>query len=217
MQIRGVIFDLDGTLGDTLPVCFQAFRNTFEQYLGQRFADSEIRAMFGPSEEGVLRKHLPDAWAQALETYLREYEQAHAGCTAPFTGIESVLQVLQARGKRLAIVTGKGRRSAEISTRMLGLDGYFDGMETGSPEGPRKPEAIRAVLARWKLAPAHVACVGDAPSDILAAKQEGLLALAAAWAGTAEVERLRACEPFTMFHTVESFAAWVQEHIAGVG
>lgn len=216
IRIRGMIFDLDGTLGDTLPVCFEAFRKTFQRYLGRRFDDREIRAMFGPSEEGVLRKALPDVWTEALETYLREYERAHVNCQVPFAGIESVLKMLQARGVRLAIVTGKGRRSAEISARVLGLNDYFHIMETGSHDRPVKPEGIRAVLAGWLLSPSDVAYVGDAPSDIVAAKQEGLLALAAAWAETAEEERLRQLGPYAMFRTVESFAVWVDKHVEGI-
>ena len=57
-----MIFDLDGTLGDTIPVCIQAFQRTFHRYLGQQFTAQDIIAMFGPSEEGMLRRHLPHTW-----------------------------------------------------------------------------------------------------------------------------------------------------------
>jgi len=209
-SLRGVIFDLDGTLGDTLPVCFEAFRATFDRYLGRRFEDREIRAMFGPSEEGVLRQQLPAQWEEALEMYLREYERAHLGCTEPFPGLVAVLETLQARGLRLAVVTAKGRRSAEISARALRLDGYFEIMETGSQEGGVKGDRIRAVLARWRFQPDEVAYVGDAPSDVVVARQEGLVPLAAAWAETTDVGRLVEREPAALFRTVASFAAWAE-------
>jgi len=209
-RLRGVIFDLDGTLGDTLPVCFAAFRATFVHYLGRRFEDREIRAMFGPSEEGVLRNALPEKWEEALEMYLREYERAHRDCTEPFPGLVAVLETLRARGMRLAVVTAKGQRSALISARTLRLDGYFDSMETGSHEGSRKGDSIRAVLGRWQLSPAEVAYVGDAPSDVVVARQEGLVPLAAAWAATTDVARLAERGPAALFSTVASFAAWVE-------
>jgi phosphoglycolate phosphatase-like HAD superfamily hydrolase len=59
MSLQGVIFDLDGTLGDTLPVCFAAFRETFRHYLGREYSDREIRAMFGPTEEGIIQRMIP--------------------------------------------------------------------------------------------------------------------------------------------------------------
>ncbi len=205
-----MIFDLDGTLGDTLPVCFAAFRATLAHYLGRHFEDHEIRAMFGPSEEGVLRRVVPARWEEALETYLREYERAHRACTAPFPGLITVLDTLRARGRRLAVVTAKGQRSAEISARVLGLDGYFEIMETGSHDGSVKGDRIRAVLARWAIPPGEVAYVGDAPSDMVVAHQEGLVPLAAAWAGTTDVARLVEREPAALFPTVASFAGWVE-------
>jgi phosphoglycolate phosphatase-like HAD superfamily hydrolase len=204
-----MIFDLDGTLGDTLPVCFAAFRATFARYLGRRFEDDEIRAMFGPSEEGVLRRALPAQWEEALEMYLREYERAHRRCTEPFPGLVGVLDTLRARGRSLAVVTAKGRRSAEISARALRLEGYFEIMETGSQDGSVKGDSIRAVLARWRLPPPEVAYVGDAPSDMVAAHDVGLVPLAAAWAESTNVEQLLDHGPAVVFRTVESFAAWV--------
>jgi phosphoglycolate phosphatase-like HAD superfamily hydrolase len=208
-DLDGVIFDLDGTLGDTLPVCFAAFRATFAHYLGRRFEDHEIRALFGPSEEGVLRRALPAQWEEALEMYLREYERAHRECTEPFPGLVAVLDALRGRGLRLAVVTAKGRRSAEISARALRLGDYFECMETGSEQGVVKGDRIRAVLQRWGLPPARVAYVGDAPSDVVVARQEGLVPLAAAWAATTDVARLTEYEPAALFPTVASFAAWL--------
>jgi HAD superfamily hydrolase (TIGR01549 family) len=215
-RLRGVIFDLDGTLADTLPVCFAAFRRTFETHLGETFSDREIRAMFGPSEEGILRRRCPEGWPAALETYLREYERAHAALPAPFEGVEDILVDLERLGVRRAIVTGKGAGSAAISTRVLGLARHFDVIETGSGDGGVKPDRIRAVLARWELPAAAVAHVGDAPADIEAARGAGLVALAAAWAPAAEPERLGELVPDALFLTVASFAAWIEAY-AGNG
>jgi phosphoglycolate phosphatase-like HAD superfamily hydrolase len=212
-RLRGVIFDLDGTLADTLPVCFAAFRRTFETHLGETFSDREIRAMFGPSEEGILRRRCPEGWPAALETYLREYERAHTALAAPFVGIEDVLTALERLGVRRAIVTGKGAGSAAISSRMLGLAPHFDVIETGSGDGRIKPDRIRTVLGRWELPAAAVAYVGDAPSDIEVAREVGLVALAAAWAPTAEPERMGELVPDALFLTVASFAAWIEAHV----
>jgi phosphoglycolate phosphatase-like HAD superfamily hydrolase len=208
MQLRGMIFDLDGTLGDTLPVCFAAFRATFRRHLGRVLDDRTVHAMFGPSEEGIFRLQAPGDWRTALEIYLQEYERAHTRCPSPFEGMERILADLMHRGVRLAVVTGKGPRSAAISARVWQLYRYFDGVEARDTDRPVKSRGIHTVLDRWRLPPHQVAYVGDAPSDIDAARRTGLLAVAAAWAATADVERLRAREPVALFHSVESFAAW---------
>lgn len=210
MQLRGLIFDLDGTLGDTLPVCFAAFRATFQQHQGRVLDDAAIHALFGPSEEGIFRQQFPDDWRTAMGIYLREYERAHARCPRLFPGMEPALIALKRRGVRLAVVTGKGPRSAAISARVFQLYRFFDAIEAADTDRPVKTRAIHHVLARWGLDPRHVAYVGDAPSDIDTARQTGLLPVAAAWAPTAAAERLHARAPAALFRSVETFASWTE-------
>jgi len=216
MRLDGIIFDLDGTLGDTLPICYAAFRASLLQFVGRHYSDAEICALFGPSEEGVFQNVAPAQAEAALEMYLQAYEREHASCTAPFPGVDRLLAWLREHGVKQAIVTGKGPRSAAISLRRLGLSSYFDLVEAGSPEGAVKPAAIRAVLNAWNADPARVAYVGDAPSDIDAARQVGTLAIAAAWApaALATASELRARHPDATFTTVDAFVAWLDEQTA---
>ena len=67
MRLRGMIFDLDGTLTDTFSVCFLAFRETIQSALGRQPSDDEIYAYFGPSEEGMLQQWVPDRWESCLQ------------------------------------------------------------------------------------------------------------------------------------------------------
>lgn len=125
MGIRGVIFDLDGTLADTIPVCISAFRSTFERYSSRRWDEEEIKALFGPTEEGSCRRAVPDQWQGCLEAYLEAYEKAHADLTEPFPGIIDALRLLRERGVSAAVVTGKGPASALISLERLGLEQFL--------------------------------------------------------------------------------------------
>jgi beta-phosphoglucomutase-like phosphatase (HAD superfamily) len=59
MKIEAVIFDLDGTIANTLPLCIAAFRKSIEPLLQASISDEEIIATFGPSEEGTIRKLIP--------------------------------------------------------------------------------------------------------------------------------------------------------------
>ncbi len=215
-MIRGAIFDLDGTLGDTLPVCFAAFARVLGRRLGRAFADSEIRAMFGPSEEGILGGLCGDDREAAVAEYLREYRLAHAMCPRPFPGMREVLQMLRERGVELAIVTGKGARSARISLEIFGLEGVFPVVEAGSPAGGVKPQAMRRVLDRWPMPLSDVVAVGDSPSDIRSAARVGVASVAAAWAPGADAARLAACRPGRLFREVGELGAWLEEAVAPV-
>ena len=213
-MIRGIIFDLDGTLGDTLPLCVRAFRASIEPLTSRSLGDAEIIATFGPSEEGTIRQLVPDHYEQALAAYLHHYDAMHDLCPAPFPGIPELLQFLKSNGIRIAMVTGKGPHSTVISLERFGLTSFFEFVETGSPSGPVKAAGIAAVLDRWKdLSPDDVIYVGDAPSDITASRKAGIAVIGAAWAPTAEPEQLKAMQPDELFFTVREFREWVGSKI----
>ena len=208
-RLAGMIFDLDGTLVDTLPVAFSTFRSVVAEFTDRRFADEELIAMFGPSEDGILRRLFPDHWERCFERFVGEYAERHAGCSAPFRGIDVALDVLKRRGVRLAIVTGKAARTAAITLERVGIADYFDVVETGSPEGGVKPRAMRKILDAWRLSPRSVAYVGDAVSDIEAARAVGVVALGAAWGGTMPPAELEKAGADVVFTDVENFIRWL--------
>ncbi|HVT10978.1 MAG TPA: HAD-IA family hydrolase [Fimbriimonadaceae bacterium] len=209
MKVQGITFDFDGTLADTLPVCYAAFRSVFRRYLGREFSDEEIHDLFGPCEKGVLSRLMPD-WREPFAMYLQEYEASHGRCRQPFPGVPELLDALAAAGVRVAIVTGKGAESAAISLREVGLCDRFAIVEAGTPEGAVKADAIRRILDEWRLPPDLVAHVGDAPNDIRAAKETGLVALAAAWAPAVRLSALEAESPDALFSSVEGLRNWLE-------
>lgn len=209
IPLRGVVFDLDGTLGDTLPATFAAFRAVFAARLGRHFADREIRAMFGPDERGVFLRHLPHEADAALDDFLAEYERLQMRSAGPFDGVVTLLDTLRDRGVACAVVTGKGAQSADLTLRLLGLRDYFPIVEAGSPDGAVKEAGMRRVLERWGTDPAAVAGVGDAPSDVRCARAVGMHALAAAWAPATDAAALRSLEPDALFAHVREAHDWL--------
>lgn len=213
-RLAGVIFDLDGTLADTVPVCCAAYRHAFTEFVGRSYADEELAALFGPDEEGIIRTVLaghgqPEQWAACLRSYLATYAHLHDAALRPFPGVARALGLLQERAIPLAVVTGKGPRSAAISLDHLGLRPYFPLVEVGSPDGAIKPRSIRRVLQRWRAAPGQVAYVGDSPYDMQAAREAGVLPLGAAWAPHADGAALAAHAPRAIFTDLEQFVAWL--------
>jgi pyrophosphatase PpaX len=211
MKLRGVIFDLDGTLADTLGVCLEAFQETLQYYSGSSISLQELYPMFGPSEEGILRKLLPE-WAEgAYPRYLTSYERLHQNCTQPFAGIEGLLDELRRRGLRIAIATGKSIETAAISMRILGLNSRIDRLETGFIDRGDKPELIRRVLNDWGFSPDQVAYVGDIQSDMHAAEQVGVQPIGAAWAETSTLRSIEPKDGWVVFERVQDFSAWIAQ------
>lgn len=210
MQIDGMIFDLDGTLTDTFRVCFAAFREALRHVTGRTYSDEEILARFGPSEEGMLQRWVPDRWEECLRFYLAAYEREHRRMARTFPGVETALGLLKARGIRLAVVTGRGPHSTAISLAQFGLVPYFDSVETGAPEGAVKPRCIRRVVERWGVPAGRVAYLGDVPSDVEASRAAGVLPLAAAWEERSNAGALRALDPLAVFDTVPQFLRWIE-------
>ena len=209
MKFEAVIFDLDGTVADTLPLCIAAFKQSVEPMLGKEISEEEIIATFGPSEEGTIRKLIPMYEDAGVKAYLHHYKDLHYMCPHPFPGIKELLQALAVKGVQLAMVTGKGTHSAQLSLNQFGLTQYFKILETGSPDGPNKVNGIRSALNRMQVVPGNALYVGDAPSDIRYCKEVGIPIAAAAWASTADAAELQMLDPDWLFHSTDEFYNWI--------
>jgi phosphoglycolate phosphatase-like HAD superfamily hydrolase len=209
-RLGAVIFDLDGTITDTLPIAFSAFRAAIAEFSDRPFTDDELIGYFGPSEEGIFQRLVPSDWQRCFERYLDEYTKRHVVCSKPFAGIEDILVFLRQKGVRLAIVTGKSPRAVAITLRNVNIAHYFDALETGSAEAGTKPIAIQRLAARWGIEPSRVAYVGDAKTDMEAANTAGVLAVGAAWSPATNSKVLNESGAAVIFNEVESFEAWLR-------
>jgi phosphoglycolate phosphatase-like HAD superfamily hydrolase len=213
MKFKTIIFDLDGTIADTLPLCIAAFKKSIEPLLKAEISEQEIIATFGPSEEGTIRKLIPEHEEAGVQAYLHHYGQLHDICPVPFPGIVELLEFLKGKRIQLAMVTGKGIHSTSISLKKFGLEQYFEVLETGSVDGPNKVNGIRSVLSRLDGSKDESLYVGDAPSDILYCKEIGIPIAAAVWATTTNVMELERLNPDWLFYSVEEFKGWIIDYI----
>lgn len=209
-KIKAAIFDLDGTLANTLPLCIEAFRKSVEPLINRSISDAEIIATFGPSEEGTIMALAPNHYDKAVSDYLQFYESLHEMCPVPFNGIKEILEILKNKAVHISMVTGKGKYSTDISLKYFELTHFFEMIETGSPKGARKAEGIQLILDRLiDLKKEEIIYVGDAPSDIIASRKVGVPVIAAAWAETSEPEKLKELKPDELFYTIKDFKNWL--------
>jgi pyrophosphatase PpaX len=182
--IKAVIFDFDGTLADTLPVCFLAFDAVFREFDNREVTTEEIKAMFGPSETGIIRENLKNNnYDEAIELYYDIYRERHRNIVQNNEEINTLIRQLKTNGYKLGIVTGKARRSLDISLDCLGLNNIFDVIITGDDvEFPKPhPEGIYKALEHLNVSHKEAVFLGDSDADIMAGKQANVYTIGVQW------------------------------------
>ncbi|WNQ12371.1 HAD-IA family hydrolase [Paenibacillus aurantius] len=195
MRTKAVLFDFDGTLADTLPVIFHAFQTVFRRHDRREVSPDEIIGMFGPPEEGILRKELSHCGSleEAVKEFYHLYEENHTRLVRPSGDIRDLLAFLRDRSYRTAVITGKGRRTFEISARELGLSDAFDVTITGNDVEKAKPdpEGILRALDELGAAKEEAVFLGDSDADIAAGKAAGLRTYGVLWLPTTQASEFR--------------------------
>ncbi len=208
MALKAVIFDMDGTLGDTLPLCVEAYRRCTEEVTGRRPAAEEVTQYFGISDRGVLGGLLgmgADDPALPIGRFVKIYRELHHElCPAPFPGALEALRQLRAQGLLLGLISGKEAYTAEPTLDIFGMQGCFDWRAYGCPYLNIKEPSLRAALRHWELAADELVYVGDAPSDITHSRAAGVRIINAAWSPGAAAEEA-ACLALEPDYRLDSF------------
>jgi len=217
LRISCVIFDIDGTLTRTNELIFATFNHVARKYLHRTFQPPEIVAMFGPPEEGALAPLFgEESLPQVMDELCEFYRAHHHDLAELHPGIEEVLGFLKSRDIRLAVFTGKGKRTTSITLDAFGIAGYFDLVVSGNDVTKHKPdpEGILKVIRTFDLRPEEVLMVGDSLGDIKASHGAGVNMAAVLW-DSYDRERVRDAGADYVFDEVSDFLAWLRTHIHG--
>ena len=178
-----VLFDLDGTVVDTVELIVESFRYATSTVLGEVLPDEHIIAGVGRPLRAQMER-LSVAHAQELYDVYREYNhRRHDELIRGYDGIEEVLDALKAAGRRTGIVTSKSRDTTGMAFRAVGLEDRFDVVVTATDTTEHKPSPVplRLCLQRLGATAAGSIYIGDSPFDIQAGAAAGMTTAAVAW------------------------------------
>lgn len=181
---RFVLFDLDGTLIDTLNLYVRAVVQTL-QATGHNLLSLEEVLSLRLNSEPRLMAHFypPDEVEGAHRRFLKNYQELHARhFDGVYPGVDELLKSLRSRGLKLGIVTGKSRGAWAITREHARL-GAFDTLVFDDDVSAPKPdcEGLVKAMSNLSASPSDTIYVGDSVDDLEAATAAGTGFLAALW------------------------------------
>lgn len=192
---RAIVFDLDGTLVDSLPDIVWSFRAAFDDDGLPIPSDADVRALIGAPLEEMAAAFVDDAAAvrRVCDGYRRIYPQHFTDRTTPFPGVPELLRDLRAAGYRTAVATTKRTSMAVRLVEAVGLAPILDHVQgtDGIPHKPA-PDVVFAALAALDAEGTWM--VGDTVTDLQAGRAAGLRTYGVSW-GTHDAARLAEVGP----------------------
>lgn len=203
MKYDAVIFDLDGTLLDTLEDLANSVNFALKTYGMAERTLCEIRSFVGTGIGNLIKKSVPEGTgsekcAEVLDTFRNHYKDHSADMTKPYDGVLSLLSDLRAAGVPVAVVSNK----VDIAVQML-VKRYFDGLidvAVGELEGVnRKPEPDTVFIAMEKMGVKNAVYIGDSEVDVKTAENASLDGVFVSWGFRTE-DDLRSAGAETVVH-----------------
>lgn len=197
--LRAMVFDLDGTLLNTIPDIAGALNRALTaEGLPPRPLEDYGHIVGGGIREAIRRAAPEGTPAETLDAINRRYQADYpANCTVEtdyYSGIQTLLRRLHESGVALAVITNKTENTAQRIVEHFFADIPFRFVWGNNGERPLKPAADAGKLAceALQLPPEAVAFVGDSDVDMLFAVAAGFLPVGAAWGYRGAAELLRA-------------------------
>jgi pyrophosphatase PpaX len=198
-----LLFDLDGTLIDSIALILSSYRHTVNTHRGTALPDDVWLEGLGTPLRAQFRRLTDDpAEVEAMVATYREHNlRHHDAMVRAYDGVVPAIAALAASGRPMAVVTSKLQEGARRGLRHCGLDRYFpvivaaDDVERHKPD----PEPVLKAVALLDADPNGTVFVGDSPHDLASGRAAGVATAAVLW-GPFSRSRL---EPWRPDHWLE--------------
>lgn len=200
MNVRYLLFDLDGTLIDSYQGLTTALNQTGAELLEKPLTELEVKGLVGEGVERLLLKAFGRGVdAKLVEKFEEEYAKVCCVESKMLDEVEETLAELESRGFMMGVCTNKPTSFSNSILQHLGISRHFRAVVGPDLAGSRKPDA-KHVLATLDLIGGHREAayfIGDMPIDIAAARAASI-PVAAIATGSATAEELLAVKPDTL-------------------
>ena len=190
MRYKLVLFDLDGTLLDTLDDLSEAVNYTLKQRNQPGHSRDEYMKMVGHGIRNLVKQALPEekqADDPLIDTALADFKAYYTANidvhTRPYPGMQTLVQRLNNAGVKLAVASNKFQEGAEYLIYKFFPGIPFVAVLGNRPGFPLKPdpEIVDEVLRRSGVRPEDAVLIGDSPTDMRTAANGGIAAIAVTW------------------------------------
>lgn len=181
MAIKLIIFDLDGTLVDSLGDLTTATNHMLAAFARPQLSPDQVRRLVGEGARRLVERALGNAADAEIERGLElflAYNDAHiADKTRLYPGVKETLPLLGGSGRRLAVISNKNVSLCRKLLALLGVEGHFAAVMGADSLPFRKPspEPVLQMLRNLGVAEAEAAIVGDSINDIAAGRGAGIV------------------------------------------
>lgn len=198
------VFDLDGTLADTINLIVESYQHAFRTIIGSEEDPDVIRSWIGRPLISAFRDHSPERADDLYETYLAWNADNTERLIRGYDGVREVLGDLRAAGVHVGVATSKRRESAQQAMDILGLSEHVEVLVALEDTERHKPDPTPLLLAldRMSRGSNDAVYVGDAVVDVLAGKAAGMDTVAVTW-GAGVPNALHSVRPSAVVTTAD--------------
>ena len=216
MKFTLAVFDMDGTILDTLEDLQDSLNAILERYGYPARTLEEVRKFVGNGILRLIEQAVPADCSEeqvrmVYDDFIPYYREHSAEKTRPYDGIVRLLNDLKESGMKLAVVSNKADAAVQDLCKQY-FDGLFD-MAAGEREGMAKkpaPDMVDLVLSSLQISKEQAVYIGDSEVDVATAKNSGLHLCAVEW-GFRDVDVLKAHGAEHIFADTESLKAYLSE------
>ncbi|CAI3933852.1 HAD family hydrolase [Commensalibacter communis] len=175
-----IVFDMDGTLIDSLPDLSNSARYLMQSYQLPTVTDQDVRLMIGDGIKVLVERLLSHAGSsgdtinvqEATDRFITYYVEHSTDYSKPFDGAVQIMEEFQKHGWKIALCTNKITNAAELILKQLKIDHFFDAVGGGDLFEDKKPHAchLEGIMKMLNADPTKTVMVGDHINDILVAK-----------------------------------------------